>query len=237
MSQNQSAMQKSFLSLFPLLVICDFAAQLAITMQVVELQPLVSIWMGPLDDIFYGICGIQAVYYLLDPTGKTRDEGQMSTTATVKKCAALLAASSESQQRLEKSFALGGVRTLLTLSAALSLVVLACVFSSVEVLTSLRLVLQAHLGYFLPVSAMLAGAMATVWGVKPGGLWLQAFLGASAVLLVSAAIDGRMENYIFHLFAALSNLQAWGVTASWIGVASASRGTPSVQVGLQHTPD
>ncbi len=227
---SQSATQKSFLTLFPLLLLCDFAAQLAISMEVVELQPLVSIWMGPLDDIFYGLCGVQALYYLLDPLGETRAEGQMSTTATVKKCASLLSSSAEYQNRLVDGFYSGGGRALLGLGAALLVVAGASLVAPLEALTSLRLVLQAHLGYVLPVSAAAVAALSFVLGAKPRRCWIQAFCGATAVLLVSAALDGRMENYLFHLFTAFSNLQAWGATASWIGVAATFRKDQSTVV-------
>lgn len=227
---TQNATQKNFLALFPLLLLCDFAAQLAITMEVAELQPLVSIWMGPLDDIFYGLCGIQALYYLLDPDGETRDEGPMSTTATVKKCVSLLGSSAEYQRRLLEGFYSGGVRSLLGLGAALLIVAGACLVTSADALSGLRLVIQAHLGYLLPVSATAVAAFSFFLGAKPRRCWTQAFLGATAVLLVSAALDGRMENYLFHLLAGMSNLQAWGATASWIGVASTFGGGRTTEV-------
>lgn len=220
---NQSQAQKSFLSFFVLLLVCDFAAQLALTMQVVELQPLISIWLGPLDDIFYGLCGLQAVYYMLDPTGETREGAQMSTTAMVKRCASLLGDSAECQGRFVEGFFSGGVRALVALAGALTVVSVASLAAPVEALVSFRLVLQAHLGYLLPVSAAMAVALSFGLSVSPRSCWSKAVVAASVVLVASAALDGRLSNHLFHLFAALSNLQAWGAAASWIGVGAAFR--------------
>lgn len=219
MSQSQA--QKSFVSFFVLLLVCDFAAQLALVMQLVELQPLVSIWLGPLDDVFYGLCGVQAVYFLLDPLGESREGAQMSTTGIVKKCVALFNASTENQRRLTDGVFSGGARALSFLAGGLAMATAATFLSPVEALTTLRMVLQAHLGYLIPVGGVLVLALGFRLGRGPHSAWKKTYLAASGVLLLSAALEGRLSNHLFHLFAALSNLQAWGAAASWIGVGAA----------------
>lgn len=230
MSQSQA--QKSFLSFFVLLLVCDFAAQLAITMQVVELQPLVTIWFGPLDDVFYGLCGLQAIYFMLDPEGETREGAQMSTTAMVKRCASLLGDSAECQGRFAGAFFSGGTRVLVALAGAMAVASVASLAAPVEALVSLRLVLQAHLGYLLPVSAAVAVALSVGLSVAPRSCWMKALFAASVILVISAALDGRLSNHLYHLFAALSNLQAWGAAASWIGVGTAFRREERREVGV-----
>lgn len=218
---NQTQAQTSFLAFFVVLLLCDFAAQLAITAQLDALAPLVMIWMGPLDDILYGLCGLQALYFMLDPAGQTREEGPLSTTAMVKRCAGLLSGSSEHQERFVNTFFSGGVRVFWTLSGLLALMVAVTLVAPSEALVSLRMVLQAHLGYLLPICAAIAGLLSLALGVSPGRGWLKAFLLASAALLISALVDGRLANYLHHLFAALSNLQSWGAALSWLGVGAA----------------
>lgn len=217
---NENATHKSFLGLFGVLVLMDFLAQLATSAGIAEFQALVALWFGPLDDIFYGMAGIQALYYMLDPAGETREATPMSTVATVKKIAFLLAQERYRRGPLLPAFFTGSLRSAIFLGDALVLVVVACSLTSSIGLDTLMLVLQRHISYLLPIAMVVGAGLLWVNQDRADKMWAAAMLGGLACLLVSIAVDGRWAHHVHHLLAAVSSLQAWGAALCWIASAS-----------------
>lgn len=209
--------------MFGMLLVADFMVQLATVAGVVELQPLITLWTGPLDDIFYGMAGVQALYYLVDPHGDTRDDVIMSWTATVKKIFALLSQETFRRAHLPGTFFTGSLRAAAVLADALIVAVVASALTSGSVgLTAALQTLQRHLSYLLPVALLCGSALLWALRARAERLWSLAMLGALAALVISMAYDGRWSNHVHHLLAALSNPQAWGSAFCWIAAGASA---------------
>lgn len=208
--------QRGFFPTFLLLLVMDYLTQLVGTAGVAELQPLVALWTGPIDDIFYGIAGVQALYYLIDPFGETRDSGPMSWTGSVKRVASLLSEGTYRRAYLPRMFFTGSLRAVAGVAPAVLLAVVAHGLASSIGTTTLLIVLQRHLSFLLPVTAICGALLA--WGVSltPQRLWRTALLVGVASLTVSMAYDGRWSHHVHHLLVALSDPIAWGAAFCWI---------------------
>ena len=217
---NSTVIQRAFLPMFGMLLAIDFLAQLATSAGAVELQPLLSLWTGPLDDIFYGLAGVQALYYLVDPTGETRDAPVMSWTATVKKIAGL--ASSECHRRafLPKLFLTGGLRSAAVLGDGVIMAMIAHKLSATVAFAALLQVLQRHLSFVLPIACFGAVVLFATLQARPQRLWFLAMSVSFSALLLSMAYDGRWAHHVHHLLASLSHPQAWGAALCWIAAAA-----------------
>jgi hypothetical protein len=215
--------------MFIMLVVLDFMAQLASSAGIVELQGLIGIWLGPLDDIFYGLAGVQALYFMIDPEGHTRDAvavdnstqaTTMTTTATVKKIVRLLGEERHRRANLPRAFFTGSVRAVALLGDALILAVVANGLTSSLGVGAVMLVLQRHLSYLLPIALIVAAALLWAADSRPQRIWSLVMLAGFAALLVSMVADGRWSHHVHHLLAALSSLQAWGAALCWMAAGS-----------------
>jgi hypothetical protein len=214
---NAMQAQRGFLPTFALLLVVDFLAQLVNTAGIIEFQPLVSLWSGPLDDIFYGLAGVQALYYLIDPSGETRDSPLMSWTATVKKIAALLAQDHHRRAHLPQMFFTGSLRAVALVGDGVVLAVVASGLAASVGVTTLLVLLQRHLSFVLPVAVLVGLVLLWAIDARPQRVWTLAMLAGLGALMLSMAYDGRWANHAHHLLAALSNPQAWGAAFCWIG--------------------
>jgi hypothetical protein len=213
---NATQTQKGFLPMFGMLLVVDFLAQLVSTAGLSELQPLLSLWSGPLDDIFYGMAGVQALYYLIDPAGETRDNPIMGWVASVKKIATLLSEEKFRRAHLPQTFFTGSLRAVAVVGDGLVLAVLACGLAPSVGVTAMLVLLQRHLSFVLPVALLVGFTLLWAIGSRPQRLWTMAMLAGFAALIVSILYDGRWDNHAHHLLAALSNPQAWGAAFCWI---------------------
>ncbi len=209
-------LQRSFFPTFLLLLVMDYLTQWVNTAGLAELQPLVSLWTGPIDDIFYGIAGVQALYYLIDPFGETRDDGPMTWTGNVKRIASLLSEQPYRRAYLPQMFFTGSLRASAALAQAVLLAVVAHGMASTTGFATLLVVVQRHLSFLLPVAAI--GGALLIWALpmRSQRVWRLALAVGAAALAVSVAYDGRWANHAHHLLAALSNPQAWGAAICWI---------------------
>lgn len=213
---NGSTIQRAFLPMFGALLVLDYLCQLAASAGLAELQPLISLWSGPLDDIFYGMAGVQAAYYLIDPFGKTRDSDIMTWTASVKKIAQLLSEQEYRRAYLPQTFFTGSLRAIGLLGDGVILAVVANVLAPGAAWAALLVLLQRYLACVLPITLVIGGVLLWALGKRPERLWSLALLGGSGAFLMSIFFDGRWAHHIHHLLAALSNLQAWGAALCWI---------------------
>lgn len=207
--------------MFGALLMVDFLVNLASAAGVSELQPLLSLWTGPLDDIFYGITGVQALYYLVDPEGETREAPVMGWLDTVKKIFALLSLERYRRTYLPATFFTGSLRAVGLLGDALLVTVVASALAPPSAgLTAALVMLQRHLSSVLPVALLIGLGLLSALRARPQKLWGLALLGGLGALVVSMAYDGRWANHVHHLLAALSHLQSWGAAFCWIGAAA-----------------
>lgn len=209
-------LQRSFLPTFMILLVMDYLTQLVNSAGLAELQPLVSLWTGPIDDILYGIAGVQALYYLIDPFGETRDDGPMTWTGNVKRIGALLAGQPYRRAYLPQMFFTGSLRVSAALAQAVMLAVVAHSLASTPGFAALLVVAQRHLSFVLPVAAICGALMTSLLPLRSERRWRLALLVGAAALALSVAYDGRWSNHAHHLLAALSNPQAWGAALCWI---------------------
>lgn len=231
---NGTTIQRAFLPMFGALLVLDYLCQLATSAGLAELQPLISLWTGPLDDIFYGMAGVQAAYYLVDPFGKTRDGELMTWTASVKKIAQLLSEEEYRRAHLPQTFFTGSLRAAGLLGDGVILAVVANLLMPGAAWAALLVLLQRYLAFVLPISLLLGGILLWALGKRPERLWILALLGGSGAFLVSIFFDGRWAHHVHHLLAALPNLQAWGAALCWIA-AGASLPLAALRVDPLHT--
>lgn len=213
---NGSTIQRAFLPMFGALVVLDYLCQLASSAGLAELQPLISLWSGPLDDIFYGMAGVQAAYYLVDPFGETRDSELMSWTASVKKIAGLLSGEEYRRAYLPQTFFTGSLRAAGLLADGVILAVMANILTHGAAWSALLVLLQRYLACVLPISGVIGAALLWALGKRPERMWSLALLGGSGAFLASIVFDGRWAHHVHHLLASISNLQAWGAALCWI---------------------
>ena len=213
---NGSTIQRAFLPMFGALVVLDFLCQLASSAGLAELQPLISLWSGPLDDIFYGMAGVQAAYYLIDPFGETREAELMTWTASVKKIAELLSGQQYRRAYLPQTFFTGSLRAAGLLGDAVILAVVANALTQGVAWTALLVLLQRYLACVLPISLGIGAVLLWALGKRPERMWSLALLGGSGAFLASILFDGRWANHVHHLLASIANLQAWGAALCWI---------------------
>lgn len=218
---NGTTFQRGFLPMFAMLLAVDYFVQLAQSSGVVGLEPLLMLWSGPLDDIFYGLAGVQALYFLVDPRGESRDEKVMSFTATVKRIASLLSQPRYLRAFLPKTFLTGSLRCLALLGDALIAAIVAHKLLGTDGFAALLVLLQRHLSFVLPIACLGGLLCLGALQARIDKLWFTAVALAGLALLCSMAYDGRWSHHVHHLFASLSNLQAWGAAACWIGAGAA----------------
>ena len=205
--------QKNFTSLFALALVADFLCRIALATGDEVWEHLAMLWLGPLDDIAFGLAGVQAFLYLLDPKGeKTLDEKGAHNHKQV-----WTALRTGSEREFARNFTRGSARVLMVLPALLGVSLVASVFAPQAVAKGVVLFSVHHLSLVLPVSvAMVAGLAFLRLGGQTSAFWKSALAGG-ALLLVAAAVDGRWQNHLYHMIANLENLLAWAVTLGWAG--------------------
>ena len=209
--------QKNFTLLFGLALTADLLCRIALASGDEVWEHLSMLWFGPLDDIAFGLAGVQAFLYLLDPSGeKTVDAGGAHNHKDV-----LAALKTGGEKEFAKNFTRGSVRMLMTLPALLAGSLLVSWLGPLPVCKGLVLFSQQHLSLVFPVSvALVAGFAFLKLGDRTSAFWKSASM-AGTLLFVAAALDGRWQNHLYHMVANLENLLAWAVTLGWAGLFAA----------------
>ncbi len=210
-------LQKNFIPLFGLLLVCDVLAQWIYQSGIVEFQPFAALWFGALDDIFYAAAGIQALYFLLDPLGESRGDDALSTVATLKKIATLFASEGYRRVRFPARFYPASLRAVAFISGSLLVALLASALGASNFLDAFVVTLQRHAFFIWPVIITVGFALALDGSGVFTRHWKTAMALGFATLVVSMAIDSRWAHHMHHLFTALSSLQAWGAALCWTG--------------------
>lgn len=208
--------QREFIPFFLFLLAVDGFATFVMQWGGEELAPLMALWFGPLDDIFYGIAGLQAFYFLLDPKGGSRTkEMPMSSLETAKAAGDLFY---RQREDFPDGFFQGSRRSMLAVSALCLLFTALNFFSHSDLVASVAVVSQRHLCYLFPISMVLALVVRIWWSDRIPAAWFQAILACAGALLATVVSDGRLVNHLLHLFLSVESLQAWGAALCWIGV-------------------
>lgn len=205
--------QKGFVPLFLFILIADFLTALGMASQDEILVHICFVWLGPLDDIFYLIVGLQAAVFLLDPIGRfsQTEKGGFSPKSTWQH----LSGGTDAQGVFARGFTEGCGRTLTALPALL----IACLALNFALLSlpgvAAQNLLYRYISYVLPISFVVVGGFRLIGlGVNSDNYWKASVLGMAAVVGV-ATMDGRWYNHIYHLFSNLENVQAWCATLAW----------------------
>lgn len=208
--------QREFLPFFCFLLALDGFAAFVMQWGGEDLAPLLALWYGPLDDIFYGLAGLQALYFLLDPKGSSRSEGPtMGSLETAKTAGGLFYGR---RNEFSDGFYQGSRRSMLGVSGLCLVFTLASVFTHSLLVDSVAGVLQRQLAYLFPVSLVLALMVRIWWTERVPTAWFQAVLACSGTILVTALSDGRLGNHLLHLFLSVESMQAWGAALCWVGL-------------------
>lgn len=225
MMMSPAKRQREFLPLFVFLLVVDCFATFIMEFGGEEFAPLLMLWFGPIDDVFYALAGLQAVYFLLDPQGHTRSpQGTMGSLETVKTSASLM--SQARSDAFSTGFYNGGQRALAVLSGLTLVALVSNAIFGLPFLSSVCTVAQRHLLFLLPVSLLLGLAVRMLWSAGAPKPWMVSLGGALGVLLVSMAADGRWDNHLRHLFLSIESLQAWGAALCWIGAGARAASGP-----------
>lgn len=206
--------QKNFTLLFGLALAADLLCRIAIASGDEVWEHLSTLWFGPLDDIAFGLAGVQAFLYLLDPSGeKTVDASGAHNHKDV-----LAALKTGGEKEFAKNFTRGSVKMLMLLPVLLGASLLAAWLVPQPVCKGLALFFQQHLSLVFPVSvAVVAGFTFLKLSSRTSSFWKSA-TAAGTLLFVAAALDGRWQNHLYHMVANLENLLAWAVTLGWAGL-------------------
>lgn len=211
--------QREFIPLFGFLLLVDMLATWLMQWGSDEFGHLLMLWFGPLDDIFYAIAGLQALYFLLDPEGTSRPANDaMGTIETVKTTAGLFQGDEARAGRFAQGFYEGSRRSLAFLSVATLATLAVALFHQSSALAAGSEVLQRQLLFLLPVSALMALLVRIGVTIQIPKGWGFSVLAGAGALVVSIAVDGRWGNHLLHLFLSLESLQAWGAAFCWVGL-------------------
>lgn len=212
--------QRQFLPLFGFLIFADLFATWAGIASGGELDALTGLWFGPMDDMLYGIAGLQALYAFLDPDGRTRGtEAALGTVDTVKKVGQCLISPDLKWPSLAARFYEGSQLGLVALPLALGATALGHSFlPGSHVLSALAIGAGCHLAYIVPIFLIAGLGFALFARRHPGQAWKIAMAIGLMAALGRLLVDGRIEHHLYHFFKSLNSLQAWGAAFCWIGV-------------------
>ena len=190
----------------------DFLVSLALASKNDVWAHLAMLWSGPLDDIFYLVAGARAFLFLLDPSGKTQKEDGSQCWPTTWK---LLTGGDGAFERVASGLILGARKCLQILPLLVVGCLIACAVVKSLPLIALKATLYRHLSLVFPVFLFL-GVGFSVLGLapSPGDFWKASALGWVGLLAV-AAVDGRWNNHLYHLFSPLESPQAWAAAFTW----------------------
>ncbi len=207
-----SQRQQQFVPMFIFILGADFLVSLALASKNDVWAHLAMLWSGPLDDIFYLVAGARAFLFLLDPWGKTqKEDGSQCWAGTWK----LISGGNGVFERLAAGLILGARKCLKVLPLLVLGCLVACGLMESLPLIALKATLYRHLSLVFPVFLFL-GLGFSVLGLapSPGDFWKTSALGWVGLLAV-AAVDGRWNNHLYHLFSHLESPQAWAAAVTW----------------------
>ena len=212
--------QKQYIPLFCFLIFVDFIATWLGIAAGGDLDALTGLWFGPLDDVLYGIAGVQAFYAFLDPQGKTRGgKVALGTIETVKKIGSCLVSPTLNWSTVAARFFEGSQLALVFLPIVLAGALLGDSLATFgHVFSSLALGVGRHLSYVVPIFLISGVGLSLTTKRRPDSAFKMALSIGLAAALGRIFLDGRIDNHLFHFFASLSSLQAWGAACCWIGV-------------------
>lgn len=215
--------QVQFVPLFAVATVFDTLAGVAVASKHEVWSHISFLWSGPLDNIVFGIAGLQAALFLLDPEGeKVLDQnGEPKVLDSLK----LAVSDSETQTAAARRFLDGATGALFALGCVVASALLAGFLSEGPWSLGLLDTAQRHLASLLPIAVVL-GAVISFFrlGVTPKKFLPGCLLGA-LVFLIVALSQGRVDNYLYHLAANLESLHAWALALGWSGV-MAVKGLP-----------
>lgn len=207
--------QRGFLPFFTVLLIVDLLASIAYLSGNPDWEQISLLWLGPFDDICFGIVGVFAIFYLLDPLGKDvqlPDGGGYSPKGAWR----LIKDDDQALRRFGERCLAGGALTLGLLAPLLISIQFARRFEPSVVIGGVELLLSRHLHYVVPIVAV-ALVVGAIFRLKGAGLYTASLLVLGEVsLLLSTSSDGRWQDHFYHLLTNLENPQAWLISGCWI---------------------
>lgn len=230
---TRSERQLQFVPLFLFSLCVDVLAAVAVATKDPVWSHLAMLWNGPLDDIIYLVAALQALLFLLDPSGEvTQGEGNSHSMKR------LLAAFSEGKglERMFSSQFLSGAKTTLVMLPTLLVAVLSVsAFWNSPVSIGLTAVVYRHLAMVFPIF-LIVGAGISFLRMAPEvfGFWKATLFGWLGIALMTA-VDGRWANHLFHLLANLESIQAWAVAILWAAFFAAKPALNRAEIGTSKT--
>lgn len=218
---SKAEQQRQFVTMFSAGVVFDALAAVAVATKHEVWSHLSFLWSGPLDNIVFGIAGVHAAIFLLDPDGeRTIGEGG---GIDFKKSLSLAVGDAETQRGAASRFSDGAFLGLSTLSVMTVVALGASFLIDGAAAKGILEVSLRHLGSLLPiasVSALIFGFLRLSGGVRQ---LLKACALASLVFLVAAFKEGRADNYLYHLATNFESLHAWFLALGWAGLFAARK--------------
>lgn len=229
MTKTPADIQRGFVSLFFVSLMADLLASVALASGDEVWAQLSMLWFGPLDDIFFGLLGVQATLFLLDPGGAQTQES--AGGISLSKVWTHLASGQGVASGFAQRYVQGSRRALMLLPALLIAFLLLSLLVSGPLVKGAVLMGYRQLAYLVPVSAALGLGFSLLGLVRQLQAFWKGTLMATLCLCVVAASEGRWQNHFYHLFANLENVHAWMVSLAWAGTFAAlgdgkSQGSP-----------
>lgn len=216
MTKTPADIQRGFVTLFFLSLTADLLASIALASGDEVWAHLSMLWFGPLDDIFFGLLGVQATLFLLDPGGAQTQEPS-GGGASLSKVWTHVSSGQGVGSGFAQRYVQGIRKVFILLPAALIAFLLLSFFVSNPVVKGAILTSYRHLAYLVPVSVALGLLISLLsFARELEGFW-KGTLMATLCLCLVAGSDGRWHNHFYHLFANLENVHAWMVSLAWAG--------------------
>lgn len=208
--------RKGFLPLFVFTQVAELAASVAQVSGEEAFSHLAMLWFGPLDDVFFGLLGIQGVLYLLDPDAEMLKDGKDQSWPNFWR---YLSAGRGAATTFATGFVRGTERVFKVLPLLLLVALILNLVLPGSLMQGLLLSLFRQLGYLVPIAALVVGACRALRLVRDSGVFTRSLGLAALSLLATAAYQGRWENHLYHIFANLENVHAWMTCLAWAATA------------------
>lgn len=218
---KKAVAQKAFIPMFVILLTIDYLVQLIFIEHLTELYHLAAIW-NSVGSALYGIAGLQALYYLLDPWGLSRSGKTMGTTATITSVGKILLDRLRIERFLAPSFFAGSFKVMSFLSW-LGIILLAVnwVIKDSSAMLAAFFLVRDNIFSLVPI-ALLGGVSLTYLTPHcPRPRWWLALGWTVLVSLTLMLWDGRWHNHFHHLLNGVFCLRTWGSSLSWVGAFAA----------------
>lgn len=231
---TRAEIQRNFVTTFSAGVAFDALAAVAVATKHDVWSHLASFWFGPFDNIVFGVAGVSAALFLLDPNGEKTltKNGDISIMETLR----LASGDVEAQKGFAARFTGGAFLGLSALSAITVMTLGASFVADGAVSKGLLEAALRHLSALLPIALVigsLAGYLQLSGSVRR---LLQSCALASLIFLVVALKEGRVANYLYHLATNFESLHAWFLALGWAGVfAVREQIEPSVAQSAPHS--